>query len=356
MKARRDRFRSRSHKEIIISYYGNGTRALTSEAGKGKNPSIDANVSPVKTGPSWKGRKTIVKKARPADATAVPRRVEAKSVGNVMSIDAIVAPAGARTKDITRLDTIQSEAVVSSLKLRSETSVLATEPVASPTGLPELSASPSGSDSPSLRDYRRSPRPASLDHGRQPVEGLEPGAAKADSGRVGVSDTNDVHHRVATATSSSTCRSCNAGPEAEHLTQGPGVEGVKVEIADAATSSSTYRSGNAGPEAEHLTQGPEVEGVKVEIADADVGSHVKELVVQLEKAGISEKKTESEDKRRVSLDAQTGSRGGMRVGWTRGGLKLRTDSQRKRERIQRYGSVKGGKQALQALFRRAKTL
>jgi hypothetical protein len=274
MKARRDRFRSRSHKEIIISDYGNGTRALTSEAGNGKNPSVDAHMSPVKTGPSSKGRKTIVRKTRPAGATAEPRRVEAKSVGNVMSIDAIVAPAGPRTKDLTRLDTIPSEAVVSSLKLRPETLVavsgpmLATEPVTSPTGLPELSASPSGPDSPSLRDYRRSPRPASLDHGRQLVEGLEPGATKVDNGRVGVYDTNDVHHRVATATSSSTCGSGNAGPVAEHLTQGPGVEGVKFEI-----------------------------------ADADVEPNVTELPVQLEEAGISEKKTESEDKQRASLEA-----------------------------------------------------
>jgi hypothetical protein len=273
MKARRDRFKSRSHKEITISDYGNGTRALTSDAGKGKNPSVDANVSPAKTGPSSKGCKTLVRMARPADATAEPRRVKAKSVGNVMSIDAIVAHAGARTKDLTRLDTIPSEAVVSSLTLRPETSVavsgpmLATELVASPTGLPELSASPSGPDSPSLRDYRRSPRPASLDHGRQPVEGLEPGATEADSGRVGVYDTNDVYHRVATATSSSTCRSCNAGPGAEHLTQGLGVEGVKFEI-----------------------------------ADADVGSNVEELLVQLEEAGISEKKMESEDKQRASLE------------------------------------------------------
>jgi hypothetical protein len=77
---------------------------------------------------------------------------------------------------------------------------------------------------------------------------------------------------------------------------------VKCEIADAATSSSTCGSGNAEPGAEHLTQGPEVEGVKCEITDADVGSNVKELLVQLEEAGISEKKPESEDKQQASVE------------------------------------------------------
>jgi len=281
MKARRNKFKSKSHKEIIIPDYGNGTRALTSGAGKGKNPSTDAAVSPVKTGADLKGRKADARKmkTRSVDAAvlaAEPRGAKVRSVGSPMSIDAIAAPTEARTKDLKRLNAIPGGAVVLPLKLRPEKSaamsagpMLATELVASPTSLPELSASPSSPDSSSLRDYRRSPRPASLDYGRQSVVVLGPGATKADDGRVAVDDTNDIPHRVTAA----------GGPD----------------------TSSTQGSGNAGPGAVRRIQGQGAEEERFRVVDADFESNIEDLLAQLEAAGISEKKTERAKDKQNSL-------------------------------------------------------
>jgi hypothetical protein len=118
-----------------------------------KTRSVDAVASPVE--------------ARTADA----RTTETQSVEKTISIDAIAAPTEARTKDLKRLNAIPTDAVVSSVKVQPEVSVavlagpmLATELVASPTTLPELSTSNPSPDSSPSHICKRSSRPASSDY------------------------------------------------------------------------------------------------------------------------------------------------------------------------------------------------
>ena len=210
--------------------------------------------------------------ASPTDAI----RPKTQSVGKTISIDSIVAPTHARTKDLKRLNALPADAIVLSGKMRPETSVmvpagpmLATELVASPTTLPALSASPSSPDSPSLRDYKRSSRPASLDYGQRSLGTFEPGVIKANSGRGGINDINDIHYQVTTSR----------------------------ELAITSPSG----SGTAGPATEGLVQKHAPAKEKFRIVDADFESNIEDLLAQLEAAGISEKDPEKEEDKQKSL-------------------------------------------------------
>jgi hypothetical protein len=286
MKTRRDMFKSRSHKEIIIPDYGNGARGRTADAGKSKTTSTSVGISPLKERPETKGRKTDARKMKtrsldavvsPVDVrTADARRAKTQLLGKTLSIDPIVARVEARTKDLKNLNAKPTDAVVSSVKVRPKTSVvvsagpmLATELVPTPTSIPELSASTSSPESLSLRDYRRSSRPASLDYGQRAVGGARLGVNKTDSGRGGFSDISDVHYQVTTARAPATGQ--------------------------------PYGSGNARLGTESPNQEREPEQEKFRIVDADFESNIEDLLAQLEAAGISETKTEKGKGKQKSL-------------------------------------------------------
>jgi hypothetical protein len=294
MKARRNKFKSRPHKEIIIPDYGNGTRELTTDARKGMTISTKAETSPLKMRPETKGRNADARKRKPTfvDAMASPMDVrtadagmaKTQSVEKTLSIDEIVAPVETGTKKLKKLNPKHTDAVVSSMILQPGRSVavsagpmLATELMASPTTIPELSASSSSPESSSLRDYRRSSRPASLDYGQPPVGRPERGVVKGDSGRSGVNDTNDIHYRLTTAREPAT--------------------------------GSTYGSGSARPATECPSQERELEQEKFRVVDPDFESNIEDLLAQLEAAGISETKTQKgKDKQKslIDLEPRTG--------------------------------------------------
>jgi hypothetical protein len=286
MKARRNKFKSRPHKEIIVPDYGNGTRGLTTNAGKGTTISTKAEVSLLKMKLGSKGRNNDARKMKPTsvDAMASPvdirtadaRMAKTRSVENPLSIDAIVAPVETRTQKLKKRNSKHIDAVPSSVKLQPGTSVavsagrmLATELMASPTMITKLSGSSSGPVSSSLRDYRRSSRPASLDYGRRPVGSAGPGVVNEDSGGGGVNDTNDIHYRHTTAREPAT--------------------------------GSTNGSGSARPATERQSQERELEQGNFRVVDADFESNIEDLLAQLEAAGISETKTQTGKDNRKSM-------------------------------------------------------
>ena len=276
MKSRRDRFRSRSHKEIIIPDYGNGAQGQTVDSGKGKTRSTDQIISAVGVRLERKGRSSDARrlKTRSIDAVISPvevRRTEVgrpktQPVGKIPSVNAIVAPTEARTKELRRLNTQPLNAVPSMNVQHEMFSVvpagpmLASELVATPTSVPGLSASSSTPDTSSLRAYRRSSRPASMEYGQRVSATGSPTVVLADSGRGGVNDIKDVHHQVTTTRE----------PATSHL----------------------YGSGKAQPMTESLSHKQGLDDEKFRVVDADFESNIEDLLAQLEAAGISETKTE----------------------------------------------------------------
>ena len=290
MKNRRNKFKSRPHKEIIVPDYGNGIRGQAIDSGKGKNRATDPVISDVEVRPGRRGRNTDARKMKTRSIDAVVSPVEVRgadagraktlSVSKTLPVDAIVAPGEARTEELKKLNAKPNSGVFPPVKVQHETSsavpagpMLAAELVGSPTRIPELSASPSSPESLSLRDYRRSSRPASMDNGQRVGVGVGSGVVKLESGRGGVNDINDVHYRVTTA------REPRTGP--------------------------LYGSGRAMPVTENLSQEPRLEEEKFRVVDADFESNIEDLLAQLEAAGISETRTEKgKDKQKSLVDLE----------------------------------------------------
>jgi hypothetical protein len=263
MKARRKTFKSKSYKEIIIPDYGNGTRRQTMDAGDRPTTSIDVAV------PTVQVRTTDAEKIKtPRDAGCSPKTLEWTSnarEAKTRSIDAIVSPVELRTVDLKKTNAQSADDAVSSVKVRPETSVLVPagsmstpDLVASPVSIPELSPTPSTPDSSSLREYRRSARPASLDYGGHASASATGSLPFTESGRSGDSSIQDIHLSVITARESAPA------------------------------------SGNASarPEMETLGHTHGVEQDKFRVVDADFESNIEDLLVQLEVAGISEPATD----------------------------------------------------------------
>jgi hypothetical protein len=266
MKARRKKFKSKPHKEIIVPDYGNGTRGLTTDARNRRTKSIDVVV------PTVQIRTTDAGKIKtPRDAGYSSKTLE--RTGNARkaktrSIDAIVSPVELRTADLKKINAQSADDVVSSMKVRPETSVLVSagpmstpDLVASPVSIAEPSATPatpSTPDSSSLREYRRSARPASLDYGGRASASATGGLPSTESGRSGDNSIQDIRYSVTAAMESVTA------------------------------------SGNASarPGMETLRQTRGVEQDKFRVVDADFESNIEDLLAPLEAAGISEPATD----------------------------------------------------------------
>jgi hypothetical protein len=139
----------------------------------------------------------------------------------------------------------------------------------------ELSATPSTPDSSSLREYRRSARPASLDYGGRASASATGGLFSTNSGRSGDNSIRDIHYSVATARESAT----------------------------------TSSSASARPRMESLSQTKGVEQDKFRVVDADFESNIEDLIAQLEAAGISEPasdKGKNSEKSLVDLETSMG--------------------------------------------------
>jgi hypothetical protein len=280
MKARRKKFKSQSHKEIVVPDYGNGMGGQTTDARNRPTKSIDVVV------PTVHVRTTDAGKIKtPRDAGYSPKRLELTSSARkakTRSIDAVVSPVELRTADLKKINAQSTGVVVSSVKVRPETSVLVPagpmstpDLVASPVSIAELSATPSTPDSSSLREYRRSARPASLDYGGRASASATGGLLSTDSGRSGGYSIQDIHYSVAT------------------------------------TKQSARPSGNASarPRMETLGQAQGVEQDKFRVVDADFESNIEDLIAQLEAAGISEPtpdKGKNNEKSLVDLETSMG--------------------------------------------------
>jgi hypothetical protein len=263
MKARRETFKSKSHKEIIVPDYGNGTRGPTDAKNRPTTP-IDMAV------PTVQVRTTDTGKIKtPRNAGYSPKKtlewISNARKAKTRSIDAIVSPVELRTTDLKKINAQLADGAVSSVKVRPEISVLVPagpmstpDLVGSPASIAELTATPSTPDSSSLREYRRSARPASLDYGGRASASATGGLPSTDSGRSGDNSIPDIHDSVTTAR----------------------------ELAPV--------SGNASarPGMETLGQTKGVEQGKFRVVDADFELNIEDLLAQLETAGITESATD----------------------------------------------------------------
>jgi hypothetical protein len=278
MKARRKEFKSKSHKEIIIPDYGNGTRGQTTDARNRPARSIDEAV------PTVQVRTTDAGKIKtPRDAGCLPKILELTSnarKAKTRSIDAVVSPVDLRTADLKKINAQSADNAVSSVKVRPETFVLVPagpmstpDLVASPVSIAEPSATPSTPDSSSLREYRRLARPVSLDYGGRAGASATGGLLSTNSGRSGDNRIRDIHYSIAT------------------------------------TRESVTTSGNAStqPGMEPLGQTQGVEQDKFRVVDADFEANIEDLIAQLQAAGISEPTPDKGKNREKSLvDLETG--------------------------------------------------
>jgi hypothetical protein len=238
MKARRNTFKSKSHKEIIVPGYGNGTRGQTTDTRNRPTTSIDTAV------PTVQVRTTDAGKIKtPRDAGHSPNTLEWTSnarKGKTRSIDAIVAPVELRTADLKKINAQPADGAVSSVKVRPETSVLVPagpmstpDLVASPVSITEPSATPSTPYSSSLQEYRRSARPASLDYGGRASASATDGLPSTSSGRGGDNSIPDIHYSVTTARESAPASgSASARPGMKTLGQTQGVEQDQFRVVD----------------------------------------------------------------------------------------------------------------------------
>jgi hypothetical protein len=280
MKARRKKFKSQSHKEVDVPESGNGTRGQTTDASHRPTKSIDVVV------PTVQVRTTDAEKIKtPRDAWYSPKMLELTSntrKAKTRSIDAIVSPVELRTADLKKLNAQPAGGGASPVKVRPATSVLVPaglmstpDLVASPVSITELSATPSTPDLSSLREYRRSARPVSLDYGRRTAALAASGLLSTESGRSGDNSIHGIRHSVTTAR----------------------------ELAIA--------SGNASarPGMETLGQTQGVEQGKFRVVDTDFEANIEDLLAQLEAAGISEPapdKGKTDEKSLVDLETGMG--------------------------------------------------
>lgn len=275
MKARRKTFKCKSHKEIIVPDYGNGTRGQTTDARNGPTTSIDVAVPTVQVRTTDTGKiktpRDVGHSSKMLEWTRNARKAKTRS------IDAIVSPVELRTADLKKINAQPADGAVSSVKVRPEISVLVPagpmstpDLVASPVSIAELSATPSTPDTSTLREYRRSARPASLDYGGRASASATGGLPSTDSGRSG-----DIHYSVTTARESApVCGNASARPGMETLGQTQGVEQDKFRV-----------------------------------VDADFESNIEDLLAQLEAAGISEPATDggkNNEKGLVDLEPSMG--------------------------------------------------
>jgi hypothetical protein len=180
------------------------------------------------------------------------------------SIDAIVSPVELRTADLKKINAQPADGAVSSVKVRPEISVLVPagpmstpDLVASPVSIAELSATPSTPDTSTLREYRRSARPASLDYGGR--------ASASAMGGYGVTTARE------------------SAPASGNASARPGMETLGQ------------------------TQG--VEQDKFRVVDMEFESNIEDLIAQLEAAGISEPATDggkNNEKGLVDLEPSMG--------------------------------------------------
>jgi len=272
MKARRKMFKSKSHKEIIIPSYGNGTRGHTTNARNRPTTSIDVAV------PTVQVRTTDAGKIKtPRNAGHLPKMLEWTSNARrakTRSIDAIVSPVELRIADLKKINAQPADGAVSPVKVRPETFVLVPagltstpDLVTSPVSIAELSTMPSTPDSSSPREYRRSARPANLDYGERASASPMAGLPSTDSGRSEDNSIPDIHCSVTTARESA--------PASGNASARPGMETLGQ------------------------TQGMSQD--KFRVVDADFESNIEDLLEQLKDAGISEPATDEGQKNERSL-------------------------------------------------------
>jgi hypothetical protein len=276
MKARRKMFKSKSHKEIIIPGYGNGTRGHTTDARNRPTTSVDVAV------PTVQVRTTDAGKIKtPRNAVHLPKMLEWTSNARrakTRSIDAIVSPVELRIADLKKINAQPADGAVSPVKVRPETFVLVPagltstpDLVTSPVSIAELSTMPSTPDSSSPRNYRRSARPASLDYGERAGASPTGGLPSMDSGRSGDNSIPDIHYSVPARESAPASGNASARPGMETLGQ---TQGMRQD--------------------------------KFRVVDADFESNIEDLLEQLKAAGISEPATdEGKNNERSLVDLES---------------------------------------------------